>query len=57
MVPVLLRPQSRGRISLRSSNPFHWPKMEPNFMQDPSDTKAMIEGVKMASLRNIFNIL
>ncbi|XP_065371900.1 glucose dehydrogenase [FAD, quinone] [Calliphora vicina] len=47
MVPVLLRPKSKGRISLRSSNPFHWPKMEPNFMQDPDDVRAMIEGVKL----------
>ncbi|XP_013108372.1 glucose dehydrogenase [FAD, quinone] [Stomoxys calcitrans] len=48
LVPVLLRPKSRGRISLRSSNPFHWPKMEPNFMADPDDIRAMIEGIKMA---------
>lgn len=47
MVPVLLRPKSKGRISLRSSNPFQWPRMEPNFMQDPDDIRAMIEGVKM----------
>lgn len=47
MVPVLLRPKSRGRISLRSTNPFQWPKMEPNFMQDPDDIRAMIEGIEM----------
>ncbi|KAI8121743.1 Glucose dehydrogenase [FAD, quinone] [Lucilia cuprina] len=47
LVPVLLRPKSKGRISLRSANPFHWPKMEPNFMQDPDDVRAMIEGVKL----------
>ncbi|KAH8295022.1 hypothetical protein KR018_005943 [Drosophila ironensis] len=47
LVPVLLRPKSRGRISLRSRNPFHWPRMEPNFMQHPDDVRAMIEGVEM----------
>ncbi|KAH8293794.1 hypothetical protein KR054_004451 [Drosophila jambulina] len=47
LVPVLLRPKSRGRISLRSRNPFHWPKMEPNFMQHPDDIRAMIEGIEM----------
>ncbi|XP_054745768.1 glucose dehydrogenase [FAD, quinone] [Anastrepha obliqua] len=47
MVPVLLRPKSRGRISLRSTNPFHWPRMEPNYMQEPDDIRAMLEGVQM----------
>ncbi|XP_061392396.1 glucose dehydrogenase [FAD, quinone] [Musca vetustissima] len=47
MVPVLLRPKSRGRISLRSTNPFQWPIMEPNFMQDPDDITAMIEGIEI----------
>ncbi|KAI8045070.1 glucose dehydrogenase [FAD, quinone] [Drosophila gunungcola] len=47
LVPVLLRPKSRGRISLRSRNPFHWPRMEPNFMQHPDDVRAMIEGIEM----------
>ncbi|XP_055847607.1 glucose dehydrogenase [FAD, quinone] isoform X2 [Episyrphus balteatus] len=47
MVPVLLRPKSRGRISLRSRNPFHWPRMQPNFMEHDDDTRAMIEGIKM----------
>ncbi|XP_068153532.1 glucose dehydrogenase [FAD, quinone] [Drosophila tropicalis] len=47
LVPVLLRPKSRGRISLRSRNPFHWPRMEPNFMQHPDDIRSMIEGIEM----------
>ncbi|BFF88741.1 glucose dehydrogenase [Drosophila madeirensis] len=47
LVPVLLRPKSRGRISLRSRNPFHWPRMEPNFMEHPDDIQAMIEGIEM----------
>lgn len=47
LVPVLLRPKSTGRISLRSRNPFHWPRMEPNFMQHPDDIRAMIEGIEM----------
>ncbi|XP_055907264.1 glucose dehydrogenase [FAD, quinone] [Eupeodes corollae] len=47
MVPVLLRPKSRGRVSLRSRNPFHWPKMQPNFMEHEDDVRAMIDGIKM----------
>ncbi|XP_069964262.1 glucose dehydrogenase [FAD, quinone] isoform X1 [Bactrocera oleae] len=49
LVPILLRPNSRGRISLRSTNPFHWPRMEPNYMEDTDDIRAMLEGVQMAS--------
>ncbi|XP_055326921.1 glucose dehydrogenase [FAD, quinone]-like [Sitodiplosis mosellana] len=26
LVPILMRPKSRGRISLKSTNPFQWPK-------------------------------
>ncbi|XP_067637863.1 glucose dehydrogenase [FAD, quinone] isoform X2 [Eurosta solidaginis] len=47
LVPVLLRPRSRGRISLRSTNPFHWPRMEPNYMQNLDDIRAMLEGVQL----------
>lgn len=50
MVPVLLQPKSRGRISLKSANPFHWPRMEPNFMQHPDDIQAMIEGIQIVSI-------
>lgn len=50
LVPVLLRPKSTGRISLRSRNPFHWPRMDPNFMQHPDDVRAMIEGIEMVQV-------
>lgn len=53
LVPVLLRPQSRGRISLKSTNPFHWPRMEPNFYTDRNDLTRLIEGVRMVC--NLFH--
>lgn len=46
LVPVLLRPNSRGRISLKSRNPFHWPRMEPNFFQNQTDVETLIKGVR-----------
>ena len=52
LVPVLLRPKSKGRISLKSKSPFQWPKMEPNFMAEEEDVTAMIEGIQMVSQTN-----
>ncbi|EAA07534.5 AGAP002552-PA [Anopheles gambiae str. PEST] len=45
--PVLMRPKSRGRISLKSTNPFHWPRMEGNFFADYDDLLVLREGVKL----------
>ncbi len=44
MYPILLRPKSRGRVSLRSSNPNDQPKIEPNYLSHPDDIKVLIEG-------------
>ncbi|XP_058454690.1 glucose dehydrogenase [FAD, quinone]-like [Malaya genurostris] len=48
IAPVLMRPRSRGRLYLKSSNPFHWPHMEGNFFDHPKDMSTMIEGIKLA---------
>lgn len=48
IAPVLMRPKSRGRISLKSRNPFHWPSMEPNFYDHPDDMKTLIDGIELA---------
>ncbi|GAB0100505.1 hypothetical protein DMENIID0001_165550 [Sergentomyia squamirostris] len=47
LVPVSMKSRSRGRISLRSKNPFHWPKMVHNYNQDPEDVRTLVEGAKM----------
>lgn len=44
---MLLRPESRGRISLKSTNPFHWPRMEPNFYTERGDLTRLIDGIRM----------
>ncbi|XP_014244928.1 glucose dehydrogenase [FAD, quinone]-like [Cimex lectularius] len=48
VVPVLLRPYSRGYLRLRSKNPFHWPLFYPNYYTDPRDIDAMVDGIKKA---------
>ena len=42
----LLRPKSRGEVTLNSSDPFDDPKIDPKFLSDPDDMKDMIEGYK-----------
>ena len=50
VIAMLLRPQSRGRISLRSANPFDKPIFEAGYFSDKhgEDMKTLVEGVKMA---------
>lgn len=44
MGPTLLRPKSRGSITLRSIDPFDQPNIDPNFLSDPDDVKFFVEG-------------
>ncbi|KAF2897781.1 hypothetical protein ILUMI_08392, partial [Ignelater luminosus] len=47
VIPVLLRPRSKGFIKLRSKNPLDYPLIYPNYFQDDFDMKTLIEGVKI----------
>ncbi|CAO1442393.1 unnamed protein product [Diamesa serratosioi] len=44
--PMVLRPKSRGRIKLRSNNPFESPSINPNYFSDPHDIDTSIRGIK-----------
>ncbi|KAJ8885273.1 hypothetical protein PR048_011470 [Dryococelus australis] len=48
ILPLLLRPKSRGRIFLRSRNSSHYPLIEPNYFAHKQDIQTLIEGVKIA---------
>lgn len=48
----LLRPKSRGSVSLFGNKPNFHPKIKLNMLSDPDDQKIMIKAVKIA--RNIF---
>uniref|UniRef100_A0A8D8R302 Glucose dehydrogenase [FAD, quinone] n=1 Tax=Cacopsylla melanoneura TaxID=428564 RepID=A0A8D8R302_9HEMI len=48
MVPVLVRPRSRGFVRLKSKNPFHFPLFYPNYFNDTTDLFAIVEGIKKA---------
>lgn len=43
-----LRPKSRGRITLASSDPLAFPQICANYLSDPEDMAHMIKGVKHA---------
>ncbi|XP_026466570.1 glucose dehydrogenase [FAD, quinone] [Ctenocephalides felis] len=47
VIPVLLRPKSRGSIKLRSANPYDYPYIYPNYFSDEQDIKTLVEGVKI----------
>ena len=42
----LLRPKSTGEVTLKSSDPFDDPLIDPKFLSHPDDMKVMIEGYK-----------
>jgi choline dehydrogenase len=45
---VLLRPQSSGSITLKSSNPEEPPAIRPNYLAASADVDAMVTGVRFA---------
>jgi choline dehydrogenase-like flavoprotein len=53
MRPVLLHPESRGEVKLRSSDPRDKPVIIQNFFDSPNDLPVLREGVKI--IRDIIN--
>lgn len=48
IIPLLLRPRSRGWVRLKSSNPMQFPLMQPNYFIEDFDIKTLVEGAKIA---------
>ena len=48
IMPLLLRPKSRGYVRLQSKNPFIPPIMNPNYYDEKIDLLTMIDGAKIA---------
>ncbi|CAM3745390.1 GMC family oxidoreductase [Parendozoicomonas haliclonae] len=44
----VLRPKSRGCITLNSADPFAPPVIDYNFLDDPEDAKTLVNGVRLA---------
>lgn len=47
--PILVRPESRGQITLRSADPYAKPVIDPRYLSDPGgvDRAAMMAGLRM----------
>lgn len=43
----VLRPQSRGTVTLDSADPLAAPRIDPNFLSDPRDLQTLVRGAKM----------
>lgn len=50
LVPILLKPKSKGYIRLKSKNPFQWPLFYPGYYTDESDLRTIVRGIRMVSL-------
>lgn len=50
LVPVLLQPKSRGKLSLKSKNPFEKPIIQPNFFSHPEDLDILVKGAKLVRI-------
>lgn len=47
MLPVILRPKSRGYIKLRSAEPSNPPIIQPNYLTHPHDIQSMVDAMKI----------
>jgi choline dehydrogenase len=45
---VLLHPESKGRLKLRTTNPTDAPAIDPNYLASEQDVQVMIEGLRRA---------
>jgi choline dehydrogenase-like flavoprotein len=47
LMPILLRPKSRGSVELASADPSAKPLLHPRFLDDPVDVDAMVRGTQI----------
>eukprot|EP00102_Acyrthosiphon_pisum_P027932 XP_016665142.1 PREDICTED: glucose dehydrogenase [FAD, quinone]-like [Acyrthosiphon pisum] len=45
-IPILMKPKSRGEILLRSTDPFEYPKISPNYLTAREDVDTLVRGIK-----------
>lgn len=46
IIPVVLKPKSRGSVTLKSKNPFKYPRISYDFFAYEEDVNVMLEGIK-----------
>jgi choline dehydrogenase len=48
ILAILLRPESRGYVSIRSNKAFDAPVIQPQFLQAPNDRNTLLKGLRKA---------
>lgn len=48
LMPIVLRPESRGELKLASADPRAAPLIDPNFLSAPQDVETLLRGLKLA---------
>jgi choline dehydrogenase len=48
IAPVLVSPQARGRVWLRSADPTAAPRMITNSLSEPDDVRSLVDGMELA---------
>ena len=48
MAPCQLRPESRGSIHIKASDPIAYPSIRPNYLADPLDQQTIVAGLRWA---------
>ena len=46
VLPMLMKPKSKGRVMLRDNNPFHKPLIYPNYFEYQEDLDILVAGAK-----------
>ena len=46
-LPILLHPQSRGRIMLKSTDPVEYPLIDPKYLEEKDDIELLIRGIRI----------
>ncbi len=49
MGPILLKPRSTGTITLRSADPMHKPIIDPRYLSDEADRRALMAGLRLCA--------
>lgn len=47
IIPILLHPKSRGKVTLATKNPFDPPLIDPKYLSHPDDLKTLVKGIKI----------
>lgn len=48
MLIMHFHPKSKGHLELKDGNPFHWPRVFPNYFDDLDDVETLLGGIKAA---------